>query len=128
MILVNATGSDTMRFNMIDAALQDLIYGTDDEHGVFINLSAGDSLAFSHITGRLHSMSIKAKYHFPVTVIRLPHCTSAEDVREVALKNGGIVVVDEAQHIDRIDGAAEALRALESPHIKIVYVGISTNG
>ena len=121
MPTVNATGSKVQRFRDIDQSLINLIYGSDTS--VWINRSAGNG-AFSYTVEKLMLLSERAKYHFPVTVVRLSHCNTVEDVRQAAIKNGGIVVIDEAQHIDRIPGAAEALRALESPYIKVVYVAL----
>lgn len=121
MILVDATGNSKTRFHTIDDALISLIYGSNTS--VWINREAANGV-FTYTVDKLEKISEGAKYHFPVTVLRLPHCDTAEDVRQIAIKNGGIVVVDEAQHIDRIPGAAEALKALESPYIKFVYVAL----
>lgn len=121
MLLVDATGASDTRFHKIDAALMDLIYGSTE--AVFINRSVGNGV-FTYTEAKLKQASEAAKYHFPITTIRLANCDTAEEVKALALKNGGIVIVDEAQDIDRIEGTAEALRALESPYIKFVYVAV----
>ena len=123
MLLVDATGGHGDRFKRIDAALQDLLYGEDT--AVMINRTVGNGVV-TYTEGKLKLASEAAKFQFPVTRISLGaiphHC--AEFVKDAALKNGGIVILDEAEQLDRIEGAAEALRALESPYIKFVYISL----
>lgn len=123
MLLVDATGASDSRFHRIDAALMDLIYGSTE--AVFINRSVGNGV-FTYTEAKLKQASETAKYHFPVNDIRLSSLDNGdvEVLKAMALRHGGIVIIDEAQDLDRIEGAAEALRALESPYIKFVYVAL----
>jgi hypothetical protein len=119
MLLVNVVENDKISLSQVNAALIELIYGTTNS--VHINKKPAYGI-FTHVMDQLVRMSNEAKYHFPVTCIRLPHCIDAEHIRELALAKCGIVVVDEADQIDNIEGAADVLRSLESPYLKVVYV------
>lgn len=121
MLLVDATGYQDSRFEAIDQALLALLYG--DETSVFINRSVGNGVV-TYTTARLEETSKEAKYPFPVTDIRLACLDSGKEAVQIELNNGGIVIVDEADQLDRFEGLAEALRALESPYIKFVYVAL----
>lgn len=121
MLLVDATSNNKSRFEAVEQALPDFLYG--DETSLFINRKVGNGV-MTYTEGRLREISDLAKYHFPVTTIRLGYWPEASEVVDIARQHGGIVIIDDAELLDSIEGLADALRALESPYIKFVYVAL----
>lgn len=122
MLLVDATGHDSSRLQRIDMAIQDLLCG--DTTSVMVNRTIANGVT-TYTEACLQGISEKSKYPFRVTRISLGYGRCDTDtIISMALSNPGIIVIDEAERLDEFEGLADALRALESPYIKFVYIAL----
>jgi len=123
MILVDATGyGDNGRFDRIDAGIEDLIL--DNHTAMVINKSIGNA-AFNHTLDALRERRDQARHSFPVDRLCLGHLDDCmvEELRKASwLNQGGILVVDEAEQLDRLPQIAAMLRERESDYMKIIYI------
>lgn len=121
MLLVDATGGKDQRFRNIDIALSGLLYG--GETSISINRTVGNGVV-SYTESKLKLISEQAQYPFPVTRISLGYRGNQD--KDVVVNQvrqfTGVIVLDEAEYMDKIEGLEEALKTLESAYIKIVYV------
>lgn len=122
MLLVDATGYEASRLNRIDSAIKDLLYG--DETSVMVNRTVANGVT-TYTEASLKGISEQSKFAFNVTRISLGYgiCDTDTIIRMV-LSNPGVIVIDEAERLDEFEGLADALRSLESPYLKFVYIAL----
>ena len=122
MLLVDATGYEASRLLRIDNAIKDLLYG--DETSVMVNRTIANGVT-TYTEASLNGIAEKSKFPFNVTRISLGYgrCDTDTIIRMV-LSNPGVIVIDEAERLDEFEGLAEALRTLESPYVKFVYIAL----
>ena len=125
MLLVDARGSSQTRFDNIDEAMMALIY--HDETALFINRTVGNGVT-TYVENKLKLISEDSRDAFRVTRIGLGFAlVTVQGIVDIARARGGIIVIDEAEYLDRLPGLYDALSALESPYIKFVYVAQSND-
>ena len=122
MLLVDATGHDASRLQRIDNAIKDLLDG--EATSVMVNRTIANGIT-TYTEACLKGISERSKFAFNVTRISLGYgrCDTDTIIR-MALSNPGVIVIDEAERLDEFEGLAEALRSLESPYIKFVYIAL----
>lgn len=121
MILLNTTDDKVFNRVSIKTSLIDLIYGPLENQCLYILKHSSHDVT-SMVYEAATTLRGIARHKYPVNVVNASLFRDSLEIKDYVNKRGGVIIFDEAECLEHIEGAVETLRGLESAYAKLVYV------